>query len=43
MEGPVDYRRVGRKRARVACLGRRLFGNYREDLTHPGEATHGSK
>ena len=43
MEGPVDHRRVGWKQARVACLGRRLFGNYREDSTHPGEATHGSK
>ena len=43
MEGPIDHRRVSWKRARVACLGWRLFGNYREDSTHPGEATHGSK
>ena len=43
MEGPVDHRRVGWKRARAACLGRRLFGNYREDSTHPREATHGAK
>ena len=43
MEGLVDHRRVGWKQTRVACLGWRLFRNYKEDSTHPGEANYGSK
>ena len=43
MEGHVDNRHVGWKRARVAFLGQNCSRNYKEDSTHPGETTLGAK
>ena len=36
MGGPVNHRRVGWKRARVACLGRRLFGKLQRRFNSLG-------
>ena len=36
MEGHVDHRHVGWKRARVACLGQKLFGKLQRGFNSSG-------